>query len=92
MFLADETIDAILVAFSGSVGLAVVSCARAIAAQLKRPDFRVDWMSVSRQVEAANAYEQMAEDKAVQWGVGGTTSTVVFTERRDAYWPADSES
>jgi hypothetical protein len=87
MFLEDETIDAILVAFSDNIGLSVVSCARAIAAQLRRPDFKVDWMSVSNQVAAAESYDQMAEDKASEWGVGGQSSTVVYTERRDSFWP-----
>jgi hypothetical protein len=86
MFLEDETIDAILVAFGNDVGKSVVSCARAIAAQLRRPDFRVDWMQVSDQVEAASAYDRLADQKETEWGVGGTVASTSFPTRRDTYW------
>jgi hypothetical protein len=87
MFLDDETIDALLALFSDDLGLTIVNCVLAIAAQLRRPDFKVDWMSVSNQVAAAQSYDQMAEDKAAEWGIGGTTSTYVYAERRDSFWP-----
>ena len=89
VFLQDEEITAILTVNSDDLDVSEVACLRSIALRLARPDFRVDWLSVSKQVETATWFRQEADRKAKEYGIG-TASTVTTTARdvarTDTYW------
>jgi len=87
MYLQDETIDALLVANSDSIGLTAIDCVNYIISQLSRPDYRVDWLSVSQQAAAANSYRQVRRQLELEFGVGAgrMSSTASYPTRYDTY-------
>jgi hypothetical protein len=86
-YLADETINALLT-IEGSVGGAVVACIKYIITQLSQPNFRLDWLTVSRE-EARKGFENLLKVKAQELGVslsGATASaTISLPYRADSY-------
>jgi len=87
MFLQDETIDALLVANSDSIGLTAIACVNYIITQLSRPDYRVDWLSVSQQAAAADSYRAVRRQLEQEFGVGAgrVSSTSSYPTRYDSY-------
>jgi len=65
-FLDDETIQYWV--NQDDVNSAVVSCIRYILSQLSRPDFKLDWMSVTGMQEARKGYEALLMQKTAELG------------------------
>lgn len=89
VFLQDEEISAILTANSDNLNVSEVVCLRSIALRMARPDFRVDWLSVSKQVETATWFRQEADRKAKEYGISSAntvTTTARDVARTDTYW------
>ena len=94
-YLWDETITALL-ASEGSVGGAVVASIRYIISQLSSPDFKYDWLSVSKK-EARAGFELLLKQKAQELGVslGATASSTISLPYRadsDQYTNATRET
>lgn len=91
-YLADETISALLT-IQGSVGGASLACIRYIITQLAKPDFRLDWMSVSN-AEARKGFELLLKQKAQEFGISSTgavmTSEITYAHRADSYENKDA--
>jgi len=84
-FLEDEEIDSVLSIESDNLGAAVVACIDYIIGKLSRPDYRVDWLSVSAQKDAADSYRLLRLTKARQFGIGGVSTISTHTLRQDSY-------
>jgi hypothetical protein len=86
-YLTDETIGA-LITLEGSVGGAVIACLKYIITQLSSPDFRTDWLTVSKE-QAREGYEKLLKQKALEFGISATgvvaTSTISLPYRADSY-------
>lgn len=92
-YLQDETITALLTQ-EGSVGKAVLACIRYIITQLAKPDFRLDWMSVSN-AEARKGFELLLKQKAQEFGLSPNgavmASDISHAHRADSYENRDGE-
>jgi hypothetical protein len=77
-YLTDETITALLTS-EGSVGGAVIACIKYIITQLSKPNFKLDWMSVSDMQEARKGYERLLITKAQEFGIKPTSITISTT-------------
>lgn len=75
-YLQDETITALLTS-EGSVGGAVLACIKYIITQLSRPDFRLDWMSVTN-AEAKKGFEDLLKMKAADFGISLASSNMTM--------------
>jgi hypothetical protein len=86
-YLADETITALLT-IEGSVGGAVIACIKYIITQLSQPNFRLDWLTVSRE-EARKGFENLLKIKAQELRVSlssvTATATISLPYRADSY-------
>ena len=86
-YLADETINA-LYTLEGSVGAASIACIKYIITQLSQPNFRLDWLTVSRE-EARKGFENLLKIKAQEFGVSlssvTATATISLPYRADSY-------
>ena len=76
-FLEDETIQHFVTA--GTVGSAVVACIRYIISQLSKPDFKLDWMSVSNMEAARKGYQSLLAQKAAEFGISANSVTITST-------------
>ena len=85
-YLEDETIQYFVT--SSSVEQASLTCIRYIISQLSKPDFKLDWLQVSRE-KARQGYEKLLDDKADEFGISTSvlraTSTIVLPMRADSY-------
>ena len=83
-FLEDETIQYWVDA--GTTSSAVIACIRYILSQLSRPDFRLDWMTVSGMQEARKGYEALLMQKQAELGqvLITATSTITHPYRLDS--------
>ena len=92
-FLEDATINALLTS-QGSVGAASIACIRYIISQLAKPDFKLDWMSVSM-AEARKGYEDLLKRKAQEFGVSATgvsfSSVISQPYRADSLQDSDED-
>jgi hypothetical protein len=88
-YLEDETIQYYIT--NGGVGTAVIACIRYIITQLSTPDFRQDWLSVSKG-EARKGFETLLKIKQQEFGISAATaaSTISLPHRADSH-EADSE-
>lgn len=87
-YLQDETITALL-ASEGSVGGAVIACIKYIITQLSRPDFKLDWMSVTN-AEAKKGFEELLKMKAADFGISLASSNMTITSSISLPHRADS--
>lgn len=76
-YLDDETIEYFVNA--GTVGSAVLACIRYIISQLSKPNFSLDWMSVSDMANARKGYENLLKQKAAEFGLSPTGITASAT-------------
>jgi len=88
-FIEDETIQYWVDA--GTVGSAVVACIRYILSQLSKPDFRLDWMSVSNMKDAREGYEALLKDKMTEFGEYNVTAVSTISQPYRADSGQDSE-
>lgn len=77
----------------GSVGEAVLASIKYIITQLSKPDFRLDWMSVSNMADARKGFEDLLINKAAEFGVSPNgitaTSTISQPYRADSLQNSD---
>lgn len=91
-FLEDETIVA-LIAITGSMEDAAITCLSYIITQLSTPNFRLDWMRVDNEA-ARKGYEELLIYKRQEFGVtGGFTAESELTHayRLDSHQDPDNE-
>jgi hypothetical protein len=83
-FLDDETIQYWV--NQDTVNSAVINCIRYILSQLSRPDFKLDWMSVSGMQEARKGYEALLMQKMAELGevTFSATATIALPYRADS--------
>lgn len=90
-YLEDETIQYFV--DNGSVGEAVLASIKYIITQLAKPDFRLDWMSVSNMAAARKGFEDLLINKATEFGLSpnGITaeSTISLPYRADSLQDSD---
>ena len=81
-FIEDETIQYFITL--NSKEQAVIDCIKHIIGRLSRPDFKLDWMSISDQDAAREGYEKLLEDKKGELGITGgvTFSTEIYSPYR----------
>jgi hypothetical protein len=77
-YLEDETINA-LITIKGSVGAASLACIKYILSQLSKPDFKLDWMTVSGMEQARKGYEDLLRKKASEFGISPSGVTISAT-------------
>lgn len=84
-FLHNETIQYWV--DQDNVASAVIACIRYILSQLSKPDFKLDWLSVSGMKEARAGYEALLVQKQVELGeiYITATSTISMPYRSDSY-------
>ena len=88
-FMEDETIQYWVDA--GTVGSAVVACIKYILSQLSKPDFKLDWMSVSNMKDAREGYEALLKEKMAEFGEYSITATSTISQPYRADSGQDSE-
>jgi len=88
-FMSDELITS-LIATQGSNNAAVIKGLRFIILQLSRPDFTADWLSVSN-AEAKKGYQDMLNDKLIEFGIAKRTATTTHTYRADSDLDAEPD-
>jgi hypothetical protein len=92
-YLEDEEIQHFITA--GSVGSAVVVCIKYIISQLSQPDFKKDWLSVSREA-AREGYEKLLKNKSQEFGISlsnlTATATISQPYRSDSYQDSDEST
>lgn len=76
-FVDDETIQYWVDA--GTTSSAVIACIRYILSQLSRPDFKLDWMSVTGMQEARKGYEALLFQKQAELGQVFITATATIS-------------
>lgn len=83
-FVDDETIQYWVNA--GTVESATIACLRFILSQLSRPNFSLDWLTVSGMKEAKEGYEELLREKEREFGLRSIipTSTVSQPYRSDS--------
>jgi hypothetical protein len=88
-FVDDETIQYWVDA--GTVSSAVIACIRYILSQLSRPNFSLDWMSVSGMQEARKGYEALLLQKSAELGqvIITATATISHPYRLDSLQDSD---
>lgn len=85
-YLWDETIEA-LITSEGSVGGAVIACIKYILTQLSSPDFKKDWLEVTKS-SARRGFETLLRIKSQEFGISlGATATASIGKpyRDDSY-------
>jgi hypothetical protein len=89
-YLQDETINA-LITSEGSVGAAAIACIKYIISQLSKPNFKLDWMSVSDMQEARKGYQELLSQKVTEFGLPRYTasSTISLPYRADSGQDSD---
>jgi len=89
-FFDNEVIDFILTE-EGSVGAAVVRCLENMIAQLSRPDFSTDWISVKNSTGIDGLKETLALKKQ-KYGLGASaTISVIHPYRVDSKQTSDDD-
>lgn len=88
-FLEDETI-AYWVA-QGDAESATIACIRYILSQLSRPNFSLDWLTVSGMADAKKGYEELLREKEREFGLRSIvpTSTISQPYRADSLQDTD---
>ncbi len=81
-FLEDETITYLLGQYS--MGETVIYAIKHILGLLARPDFKLDWMSVSSK-EARDGYKDLLKEKEIEFGLSAkAVSTISQPYRADS--------
>ena len=90
-FLEDETIQYWITA--DGVNKAVISCIKYILSQLSKPDFHLDWLSVSGMAQAREGYEQLLAQKQVELGIVTYSASATISQpyRADSLQDTDDE-
>ena len=90
-FLEDETIQYWITA--DGVNKAVISCIKYILSQLSKPDFHLDWLSVSGMAQARAGYEQLLAQKQVELGIVTYSASATISQpyRADSLQDTDDE-
>ena len=88
-YLEDETIQYFIDA--GSVGSAVVACIKYIISQLSKPDFKLDWMSVSNMEAARKGFEKLLNEKVAEFGLPLYTASSTISQPYRADSKQDSD-
>jgi hypothetical protein len=88
-YLEDETIQYFVDA--GSVGSAVIACIKYIISQLSKPDFRLDWMSVSNMEAARRGFEKLLNEKVTEFGLPLYTASATISQPYRADSKQDSD-
>lgn len=88
-FVDDETIQYWVNA--GTVESATIACLRFILSQLSRPNFSLDWLSVSGMKEAKEGYEELLREKEREFGLRSivATTTISSPYRADSLQDTD---
>lgn len=90
-YIENETIQYFV--DNGSVGEAVLASIKYIITQLSKPDFRLDWMSVSNMAAAREGFENLLINKATEFGLSPNgitaTSTISQPYRADSLQDSD---
>jgi len=88
-FLDDETIQYWII--QGNAESAVIACIKFILSQLSRPNFSLDWLSVSGMKEAKTGYEELLRQKEWEFGIRQVyaTSTISLPYRADSLQDSD---
>jgi hypothetical protein len=88
-FLDDETIEYWINA--GNAESAVIACIKYILSQLSRPNFSLDWLSVSGMKDAKQGYEELLYQKEREFGLRSiiATSTISQPYRADSLQDTD---
>lgn len=81
-FMSDELITS-LIAVEGTNNAAVIAGLKYIIAQLSRPNFTADWLSVSN-ADARKGYQQMLDEKRREFGVSAITASTTHVYRADS--------
>jgi hypothetical protein len=89
-YLQDETINALLTT-EGSVGAASIACIKYIISQLSKPNFKLDWMSVSDMQEARKGYQELLSQKVTEFGLPRYTATSTISQPYRADSGQDSD-
>lgn len=89
-FLDDETINYWI--SQGNVETATIACIKFILSQLSRPNFSLDWLSVSGMAEAKKGYEELLSEKEREFGLRSIipTSTISQPYRADSLQDSDT--
>jgi hypothetical protein len=90
-FLEDETI-AYWVS-QGNSESATIACIRYILSQLSRPNFSLDWLTVSGMADAKKGYEELLREKEREFGLRSIvpTSTISQPYRADSLQDTDDD-
>jgi hypothetical protein len=88
-FLDDETIQYWVT--QGNAESAVIACIKYILSQMARPNFSLDWMSVSGMKDAKMGYEELLRQKEWEFGLRQVyaTSTISQPYRADSLQDTD---
>ena len=91
-FLEDETIEYWVNA--GDVETAVIACIKFILSQFSRPNFSLDWLSVSGMADAKKGYEDLLKRKEREFGIVSITAASVITQpyRADSRQDTDDDN
>lgn len=88
-FVDDETIQYWVNA--GDAESATIACIKYILSQLARPNFSLDWLSVSGMAEAKKGYEELLYQKEREFGLRSivASSTISQPYRADSLQDTD---
>lgn len=75
----------------GNAETATIACIRYILSQLSRPNFSLDWLSVSGMKDAKQGYEELLREKEREFGLRSIvpTSTISQPYRADSLQDTD---
>jgi hypothetical protein len=77
-FLENETIAYWVT--QGTAESAVIACIKYILSQLSRPNFSLDWLSVSGMKDAKEGYEDLLTRKEAEFGLRSIVSASTITQ------------
>ena len=77
-FLEDETISALITSYGADE--AVIQAIKFIISQLSKPNFKLDWLSVTGMEEARKGYQELLEAKKAELGVQDVTLGVTIEQ------------
>lgn len=88
-FVDDETIQYWV--NQGNAESAVIACIKFILSQLSRPNFSLDWLSVSGMAEAKKGYQELLHQKEWEFGLRSIipTATISLPYRADSLQDTD---
>ena len=91
-FVDDEAIQYWVDA--GNAESAVIACIKFILSQLSRPNFSLDWLSVSGMKDAKQGYEELLRHKEWEFGIRQVyaTSTISLPYRADSLLDSEEDT